>query len=239
MATTRPNLQAITNAGAPGWTGVPAPTVLGSAPTGAQDLDTSGTIAYVTPGQPQINVMQPGKYTPVVAAHEEAHEFQNGRNGDFQRASQALLPGGNPLPKDYDYGGIPGLQANQMLPANQQKSIGNYNPEQQATMVGDLTKAQDALPSKMSPAQLQQWDTTKNTLERPIRQLMQIPPPNTSLAGKADEWLAERPIGKFLDHPFTRLAGQFSTPALQVQPQPAVSAPSVALGYANKSKLVR
>jgi hypothetical protein len=172
-------------------------------------------------------------YTVPVAAHESTHIAQQSKNGDFQRASQALLPGGAQSAKDYDYGGIPGLEA------NPQRSIGNYNPEQQAQMVEDLATAQGALPAKMSPPQLAKWDETKNALERPIRQLMAVPPPDTSLAGKADEWLAERPLGKYLDHPFSRLLGQIQTPALQTQPQPVPSAPSVALGYANKSKLVR
>jgi hypothetical protein len=229
-------LQAITNAAAPGWTGAPALTVPGSGAGGAQAIDATGTIASVTPGARQIDVAQPALYTPPVAAHESTHIFQQSRNGDFQRASQSLLPGGAGLSSDYDYGGIPGLQA------NPQKSIGNYNPEQQAKMVEDLTRAQDALPSplaaKMSAPQLQAWDNTKNTLERPIRQLMAVPAPDTSLAGKADEWLAERPIGQYLDHPFTRLAGQLSIPGMKAQPQPVPSAPSVALGYPNKSKLV-
>jgi hypothetical protein len=119
--------------------------------------------------------------------------------------------------------------------------VADYNPEQQAQMVQDLTQAQGQLRPGMSRSQLQAWDNTKTALERPIRQLMAVPKQDTSLAGKADEWLATRqdPRLSGLDHPFTRLKGIFSQPKMSTAPQVPPDAPSVALGYANRSKLVR
>lgn len=123
---------------------MPIPTQIGADP-GQQTIANGTTIASVTPGTGRIDVAQPSMYTPTVAAHESTHIFQGTRNGDFQRASQSLLPQGVQSAQDYDYGGVKGLQSNPL------KSIGNYNPEQQARMVEDLTSAQAALPAKDEP----------------------------------------------------------------------------------------
>ncbi len=226
-------VQQTTDAGAPDWAASgPIQTLMGYDPSGAHAEGSTGTIAYVQPEAEKINVAQPGMYTKPVAAHEATHVFQNSRNGDFLRAIQSLAPG-PPLLKDYDYGGVAGLQAHPL------KSIGDYNPEQQARMVEDLTKAQEQLKPMMSREQLQQWDTTKAALERPIRQLLAVPPPDNSLAGRADEWIAERPLGELLDHPFTRLKGILVPPPMPKGPDAPPEPPSVALGFADRSKLVR
>jgi hypothetical protein len=224
-----PELQKITQQGAPDWASAgPIPTVMGTDSDGLH----SGDDAYVRPGISKINVMQPGNYTPAVAAHEATHVFQGTRNGDFQRRTNGLLSGGDPRPSDYDYGGVAGLQA------HPGRTISNYNPEQQAQMVEDLTSAQDALPAHMSQQQLAAWDAKKNALERPIQQLTRIPAADTSLLGRADEYLDARPeLG--LDHPFARLKGLISPPAMPTAPEPGPGAPSVALGYANRSRLVK
>ena len=87
----------------------------------------------------------------------------------------------------------------------------------------------------MNPAQLQDWDNKKNALERPISQLIAVPGKDTSLTGRADDMLASYGLG----HPLSRIAGQFSAPAMPKGPVSQPEAPSVALGYANRSKLVR
>lgn len=225
----KPDVQQITRMGAPDWTSAgPIPTVLGNDPDPRVQ-------AKVMPGSGQITVTQPNAYTPPMAAHEATHEFQDTRNGDFQRGTNALLADRSPQPSDYDYGGVAGVQAHPM------KSVAQYNPEQQAMMVEDLTKAQDALPAHPTRPQLQAWDNTKNTLERPIQQLKSVPAADTSLAGRADEWLASRanPVVAGMDHPFTRLKGLFSPPTMPTAPEPGPEAPSVALGYANRSRLVK
>ena len=226
-------VQQTTDAGAPDWAASgPIRTLMGYDPSGAYAEGSAGTIAYVQPGAEKIDVAQPGLYTQPVAAHEATHVFQNSRNGDFLRTIQSLAPG-PPLLKDYEYGGVAGLQTHPL------KSIGDYNPEQQARMVEDLTTAQDQLKPMMTPEQLQQWDTTKAALERPIRQLLAVPPPDTSLAGKADEWIAERPLGELLDHPFTRLKGILSPPPMPKGPDAPPEPPSVAMGFAVPSRLVK
>jgi hypothetical protein len=90
----------------------------------------------------------------------------------------------------------------------------------------------------MSPQQLRAWDDTKNTLERPIEQLRRIPaadPP--SLASRADGWLAAHNVLR--GNPVERMRDLISPPTIDTRPMPAPEAPSVALGYANKSRLVR
>lgn len=225
-------LQDTTNAGAPSWA---SPTIIPTSQGSATPGTAYGYTDVANANKNGINVVNPSLYTKPIAAHEATHIFQNSRNGDFQRASDTLLPSGPLTTAAYDYGGVKGLQA------NPQKTIANYNPEQQAEMVEDLTAAQANLKPHMSVPQLQQWDDTKNVLERPVRQLMAVPPQDKSLAGRADEWLATRADPQFssLDHPFTRLKGLFSQPTMNLAPQPAPDAPSVALGYANPSKLVR
>ncbi len=180
--------------------------------------------------QAPITVQDPSLYTKPVAAHESAHKFQDTRNDYFQDATRSLLPQGTTSLQDYDYGGIKGLQA------NPRKSIGQYNPEQQADMVEDLTQAQANLKPHMSVPQLQQWDTTKNTLERPIRQLQAIPPAETGVAGHVDHFFHERGLGDPVSYAKTFLGlDRIHAPIAN----PVPDAPSVALGYANPSKLVR
>jgi hypothetical protein len=218
--------------------GAPPPTQPAAEP-GGNAQNSLGTIAYVDPSNPtpNINVVRPNLYTPAVAAHESAHNWQNSRNQDFVSNIRANEPT-TPSLSDYNYGGVPGLTANPL------KSIGNYNPEQQASMVGDLTQAQSQLKPGMAPAQLQAWDNKKNALERPIQQLKDIPAPDNSLASRADAWLNQRPIGQMLSNhgasnPFELVKGIFSPPSMPTAPQAIPGAPSVALGYANPSKLAR
>jgi hypothetical protein len=196
-----------------------------TADPGGNDQPGIGTVAYVNPSNPSpnINVVRPNLFTPSVAAHEMTHNWQNSRNQQFVNNTQAMEPL-NPGLKDYDYGGVSGLQANPL------KSIGNYNPEQQASMVENLTKAQSQLSPNMNRAQLQNWDTQKNALERPIQQLKDIPPADTSLLGRIDARLQGNPISYLRS---------FISPSMPAAPQAIPGAPSVALGYANRSKLVR
>jgi hypothetical protein len=218
-------LGSITASGTPSWIS----DMLGM-PQTRQVAPDGQIIADVTDTAPNmINVAMPDRYTPLVAAHEATHVFQNSRNPAFTTQMVKTLPP-TIAPSNYDYGGTAGLRATPF------KSIGNYNPEQQAKMVEDLTAAQDNLKPGMSRAALQQWDDTKNTLERPIQQLQRVPPPDNSRAERGDSWLHQHGInGDILE----RLKGVFQTPQMPTGPQPPPQAPSVALGYANRSKLVR
>lgn len=222
-------LQQTTNAGQPNWIGGRIPTQQGAESPDVAGLRDLGSVAYVPAGQGGISVTRPGMYDKPAAAHETTHVFQNTRNDQFQDLGNALLPNGTTSLKDYDYGGVKGLQT------NPQKTIANYNPEQQAQMVEDLTRAQGSLKPLMSRQQLQQWDNTKMALERPIRQLASIPAQDNSIGGRIDHYLHERGFGD----PIARIRGVLSPPTLNASPQPPPEAPSVALGYANRSKLVR
>jgi hypothetical protein len=198
-------------------------------PVGSQH--NLGTVAFVDGASslPAINVSRPDLYTPAIAAHEATHLYQNSRNPYSVENTQATHPTTDSL-SNYDYGGIKGIQSSPL------KSVGDYNPEQQAQMVQNLTQAQSNLHPGMSPHQLDQWDTTKNTLERPIRQLQMIPPPDTSFAGRADGWLNRQGIA---GGPIEHLKSMISPPSLQTQPQPIAGPPSRALGYPLRSNVVR
>jgi hypothetical protein len=223
------DLNSITKRAAPVW----APSVDTVASPGAEGDPNQSTVAYVQPGQNRINVVHPEMYSEPIAAHELTHAFQNTRSGDFQRGINARLPNGAQSAKDYDYGGTAGLRA------NPRKSIADYNPEQGAQMVEDLTADQGKLNPKMNPQQLRQWDQQKQTLERPIQQMLNVAPKDTSMAGRADDWLADRPLGQMINHPFTRLKGLVSPQRMNPNPPTMPEPPSEQLGYAVRSKLVR
>lgn len=221
------NLQRMTNAAQPSWIPGQIPTVQGA--SGWKGASNLAETADVPAGQAYINVVSPSAYTKPAAAHEATHVFQNTRNDQFQDLGNALLPNGATSLADYDYGGVAGLQA------NPQKTVADYNPEQQAQMVQDLTQAQAQLHPGMTQAQLAAWDRTKTALERPIQQLAAVPAQDDSLGGKIDHYLYERGLGT----PYARLMGLIAPPTMNTVPQPVPGAPSVALGYANRSKLVR
>lgn len=185
--------------------------------------------AFVRAGDTHnINVQDSG-YSPTMAAHESTHLFQNSRNQAFQDNLRSQLPNGTMNAGAYDYGGIPAISTSH-------KGIGDYNAEQQAAMVGDLTNAQDSLPMKPNLQQLAQWDQTKRALERPIQQLQAIPAAETGLSGKVDAYAHAHGMGTPVDSLKTFLGfGGIHAPIAN----PTPSAPSVALGYANPSKLVR
>lgn len=223
-----PSIQQTTDDGQPNWIGGRISVQQGQELPELAARNDIGTVAYVPNGGNAISVTRPYLYTPSVAAHEATHVFQNSRNDQFQDLEQSMMPRTDSL-KNYDYGGIKGLQT------NPQKTIANYNPEQQAEMVEDLTSAQAQLKPKMSHSQLADWDATKTALERPIRQLASVPAQDTSIGGRIDHYLDQRGFGD----PIARVRGILSPPAMNPAPQPNPSAPSVALGYANRSKLVR
>jgi hypothetical protein len=216
-----------TAAGTPDWVRA----AVGPIATSLRPLVGSQDIASVDPSnpKPQIIVKTPDQYTKPVAAHESVHAFQNTRNDDFQDKLRSLLPG-TPSASDYDYGGIKGLQANPM------KSMGQYNHEQQASMVEDLTQAQSKLGMHMTRPQLQQWDATKTALERPIRQLQAVPAEESGLSGTIDHFMHERGLGDPLSYAKSLMG---LSPLIVPPANPVPDAPSVALGYANPSKLVR
>lgn len=220
--------QQITDEGRPDW--ISGPITAQQGPESAELVGRKdiGSVAYVPNGGNAISVTRPALYDKPIAAHEATHVFQGSRNDQFQNLGNSLLPNGSTL-KDYDYGGVKGLMA------NPQKSVASYNPEQQAEMVEDLTAAQAKLTPKMSRSQLQGWDTTKTALERPIRQLASVPAQDNSIGGKINHYLDQRGFGE----PITRARGILSPPTMSMAPQPNPEAPSVALGYANRSKLVR
>jgi hypothetical protein len=88
-------------------------------------------VADVDPENPTtIQVRYPAGYTKAVNTHESTHVYQQSRNPAFaslQGQQQATTA------KAYDYGGVDGL-----LQAQQQgKTISDFTPEQQATMVSD------------------------------------------------------------------------------------------------------
>jgi hypothetical protein len=219
-------LQQITNAGKPNWVNVPVAAQEASEIPQLSGRNDLRSIAY-TPAT-TVNVVQPNLYDKSIAAHEATHAFQNTRNDQFQNLMQLMAPQTASL-KNYDYGGVNGLLA------NPQRSIASYSPEQQAEMVEDLTAAQGKLNDHMMPAQLAAWDRTKAALERPIRQLAAVPAKDVSIAGNIDHYLNQRGFGD----PLARLMGLISPPTMNTAPQPVPDAPSVALGYANRSKLVR
>jgi len=221
------NLQDITNSGQPSWASagaIPTSQGLGS----FQGSSSLGEVADVPAGQARINVVRPDMYDKPTAAHEATHVFQNSRNDQFNDREHYLLPLTSSL-SDYNYGGVKGLQA------NPRKTVTDYNPEQQASMVEDLTSAQGKLTTHMSKDQLNAWDATKNTLERPLQQLIAVPAQDNSVSGKIDHYLHVRGFGD----PISQLKGILSPPTMNTSPQPVPSAPSAALGYANRSKLVR
>lgn len=230
-----PTLNDITKAGTPWWvqndTG-PISTVLQPLAPASGEYDPARTIASVNPNSraSQINVEDASGYTKPVAAHESTHFYQDTRNDPFQDSIRSLLPNGTTGLKDYDYGGVAGLQAHPF------KSIGQYNPEQSATMVEDLTRANDNLKPGMSRPQLQRWDATKNTLERPIRELQAVPAAETGIGGHIDQFLHERGLGDPVSYAKTFLG---LSPLVPKVLNPAPDAPSVALGFANPSRLVR
>lgn len=196
----------------------------------------SDALAYVNPGQATVNIVRPELYTAPIAAHEATHVFQASRNPSFAQHMNAMEPA---TQAGYDYGGVQGLQANPY------KSMGDYNPEQQAEMVEDLADAQSKLTSHMNLKQLQQWDQTKQALERPISQLQQVAAPSNSLAERGDAFLNNYTYGNgalnslLTQQPLERLMGLISSPSMNTSPLQPQSAPSSALGYANRSKLVR
>jgi hypothetical protein len=175
--------------------------------------------SYVDPTQsrPTINVATPALFTKPVAAHEATHLFQNSRNPEFQAGLAKIAPVAGDR-AGYDYGGVAGLKAHPL------RSIGDYN------------HAQDALRPHMGRAALAHWDQTKQTLERPIRQLQRVPPPDNSWAERGDSWLRDRGVAS---DPLERMRGLFVTPKMALDPLAPPEAPSTALGYANPSKLVR
>lgn len=221
-------LQQVTNAAQPSWISGQIPTQQGQELPELQGRNDIGTVAYVPNAGDAISVTRPALYSQPIAAHEATHVFQNTRNDQFQNLMQLMMPTTD-LVSNYDYGGVNGLIA------NPQKSVAAYNPEQQAQMVEDLTAAQSKLGANMTPAQLAAWDATKNALERPINQLAAVPGQDTSVSGRIDHYLNQRGFGD----PLSRLLGIISPPTMNTAPQPVSGAPSVALGYANKSKLVR
>lgn len=222
----------ITDQGIPSWirgaVGTPTTSV---APQDAISLGNGApTGAFVNGGDTRhINVERPSIYNPTMAAHEATHLYQNSRNLGFRDNLATQLPYGPASGTDYKYGGPTAV-------ANSSKGIGDYNAEQQASMVGDLTDAQAALPMKPNLQQLQQWDQTKRALERPIQQLQAIPPAETGLSGKVDAYAHAHGYGTPVDSLKTFLGfGGIHAPI--ANPTPA--APSAALGYVNPSKLVR
>jgi hypothetical protein len=216
-------LQQTTDEGQPNWIGGRIPTQQGPESSDLLGRNDIGSISYVPAGGSSITVPRPSLYDIPTAAHEATHVFQNSRNDQFQNAA---LPTAGSI-KDYDYGGIRGLMSN--------KSVADYNPEQQAEMVEDLTAAQGKLTPKMSQKQLQDWDITKNALERPIQQLASVPGQDNSIGGRIDHYFDQRGFGD----PIARARGLLSPARMSTAPQPSPGAPSVALGYANRSKLVR
>lgn len=221
-------LQQMTNAAQPNWISGQIPTQQGQELPELQGRNDIGTVAYVPNMGNAISVTRPALYDKPTAAHEATHVFQNSRNDQFQNLMQLMMPQTSSV-SNYDYGGVHGLMA------NPQKSVAGYNPEQQAQMVEDLTAAQGKLTPNMTPAQLAAWDQTKTALERPIQQLANVPAQNNSVVGKVDHYLNQRGFGS----PLEQLMGILSPPTMSTAPQPTPGAPSVALGYANKSKLVR
>lgn len=103
-----------------------------------------GTVdADVDPANPHtIEVRNPQAFTQPVQTHESTHVFQESRNPAFVQAGLNLQTNTQGTPAMYDYGGVDGLLQAQ----RQGKTISNFSPEQQATMVADYQRAtQDAI----------------------------------------------------------------------------------------------
>lgn len=196
----------------------------------APALSGPQTLAYVDPANAgAINVVSPNSYTPEMAAHEATHTFQFGRNNAFIDHLQALLPGGTQNVGNYNYGGLSNLQSNH-------PNIGILNAEQQASIVGDLMKAQHSLPAHPTAHQLNQWDATKAAYERPIQQLQAIPGAETGVAGTIDNYTHSLGLGEPMSYMKSLLG---LSKLLAPVPNPVPGAPSAALGYPNLSTLVR
>jgi hypothetical protein len=181
--------------------------------------------AYVLHNQPgQVNVQDPNAYNPTMAAHEATHGYQYTRNDQFQDNLNAKLPNGTMNAGNYNYGDLRGHH-----------DIGNYNAEQQATMVGDLTNNNMSAPH--TKAELQKFDDTKNALEPMVRQLQRIPAQDTSVAGRIDHAFHTHGFGDPIAYA-KGMMGLTPPPKMAVA-NPTPQAPSAVLGYANPSKLVR
>jgi len=88
------------------------------------------SIAEVDDYEPyKVKVLDPGLYSPPILNHELTHTFQTTRAEGINPA----VPVGEFSPKNYDYGGIPGLQ--QAIKSG--KTVSDFNYEQQADMVRD------------------------------------------------------------------------------------------------------
>lgn len=138
-----------------------------------------------------IGVPVPSRYTPPVAAHETTHAFQDTRNRYFRSALDAAST--NPVTASERYGGVAGLKA------NGKKGIGEYNAEEQANMVRDLTAMNEqAVPTspRMTPTQLQQYDDDKAVLENKVNQLKNIPVDDKpTWKQRVDDWMSNRRLG--------------------------------------------
>jgi hypothetical protein len=181
-----------------------------------------------------INVQQPAGYNAPTAAHEETHIFQNSRNAGFRKNLAAKLPQGTQNASDYDYGGVEGLKKNHT-------NVGDLNAEQQASIVGDLTKGNMMLRKGMTQDELAQWDDTKRTLGHIIEQLKRIPadPSQNTPTAKADVALSVATGGKTPYGILSHLKDFLYPPKIDTRPMPSEDAPSTALGYALPSRYVR
>jgi hypothetical protein len=230
----------VTAEGTPYWTARPQTNVVPI----TQKTD-KGLVApaYVERGNASaVNVQLPAGYNAATAAHESDHTWQNSRNPDFVDNLRSMDSPGAVDAHDYDYGGVDGLKKNH-------PNLGYLNAEQQASIVGDLTKENMMLHPGMSKPELAAWDEKKAALERPIQQMQRIPPrPPPTMTSKADSWLATKlpSVEKFLEkqegvgaRPLQHLHDMLIVPPVPQAPIPQPEAPSVALGYANPSHYVR
>jgi hypothetical protein len=93
---------------------------------GLDEVINPEAVAEVRGGGTDIGIDRPEWFDRGVMSHELTHAYQNTRNADFQSA-----PDVRDVSKEYDYGGLPGLQK----AIKDHKTIADFTVEQQADMV--------------------------------------------------------------------------------------------------------
>ncbi len=171
-----------------------------------------------------ISVARPDLYTPQVGAHEATHLYQNTRNREFRNHADSLTPS-SPSLSEYDYGGQAGLRG---------KSIADFNPEQQADIVGDFTARSRSLPAHPGARDLRVWDQTREAYEPKIRQLQDVPPAPTGILAATDNFLQDHGLGR----PIETVSGILHPDVLNPKTVPPM-VPSEQTGMFQRSKIVK
>jgi hypothetical protein len=133
-------------------------------------------IASVDSDQPTtIRVSHPDAFTPALRGHESTHVAQMERT-DGVWPGLDIQSDNTIAPKDYDYGGMPGLRAARAAG----KTMANFNREQQASMVEDYIRQSRifenlAKKGKLEPGDLKEYQKIQDTYHPFVKQLLPQP----------------------------------------------------------------